>query len=116
MTVLSGSSYRAHFGGLLEAGIKSAKAHIKRVIGNSLLTLEELNTLLCQIKACLNPRPLSPLSEDPDSLSVLTPGHFLIGDSLIAVPEPSVLDTPTNRLNRWQYVWQLQQWSRDYLH
>jgi hypothetical protein len=109
-----------HFFGLWDAGIKSAKAHMKRVIGNSLLTFEEMNTLLCQIEACLNSRTLCPLSEDPDSLSLI-PGHFFIGESLIAVPEPSVLHTPTNRLNRWQYVQQLQQsfwelWTRDYLH
>jgi len=85
---------------LWEAGLKSAKSHMKRVIGNSLLTFQEMKTLLFQIEACLNSRPLCPLSEDPDSLPVLTPGHFLIGESLTAVPEPSVLDTPANRLNR----------------
>jgi hypothetical protein len=53
---------------------------MKSVIGNSLLTFEEMNTLQCQIKAFLNSRPLWPLSEDPDSFSVLTPGQFFIDD------------------------------------
>ncbi|XP_030763125.1 uncharacterized protein LOC115887767 [Sitophilus oryzae] len=66
-----------HFGGLWEARIKSVKTHIKRVIGDQLLTYEEFYTLLVQIEAVLNSRPLCPQSSDPNDLSVLTPGHFL---------------------------------------
>ncbi|XP_063618245.1 uncharacterized protein LOC134791133 [Cydia splendana] len=39
-----------NFGGLWEAGIKSTKYHIKRVIGESTLTYEEMATLLSQIE------------------------------------------------------------------
>lgn len=35
-----------NFGGLWEAGIKSTKYHLKRVIGNSTLTFEEMATVL----------------------------------------------------------------------
>jgi len=66
------------------------------------MTYEELNTVVIQVKACLNSRPLCPLSSDPSNLKALTPGHFLTGDLLIAVPEPDVTTTPTNKLNRWQ--------------
>lgn len=33
-----------HFGGLWEAAVKSAKYHLSRILGNSYLTFEELNT------------------------------------------------------------------------
>ncbi|XP_029157331.1 uncharacterized protein LOC114929816 [Nylanderia fulva] len=71
-----------HFGGLWEAAVKSAKYHLRRVIGETTLTFEELSTLLTQIEACLNSRPLQALSDDPDDVSALTPGHFLIGAPL----------------------------------
>ncbi|XP_044760248.1 uncharacterized protein LOC123317705 [Coccinella septempunctata] len=76
-----------HHGGLWEAGVKSIKYHLKRTIGNHTLTYEELSTLLCQIEACLNSRPLIALSEDTEEIDVITPGHFLIGHPLKAIPE-----------------------------
>ncbi|KXJ74588.1 hypothetical protein RP20_CCG013372 [Aedes albopictus] len=44
----------------------------------------------------------------------------MIGRPLLAVPEPSYHDTPSNRLSRWQYVQQLREhfwrrWSKEYL-
>lgn len=55
-----------HFNGLAEAAVKSVKTHLKRVIGETLLTYEELSTLLCQIESCVNSRPLCPISSDPN--------------------------------------------------
>ena len=72
--------YSPHFGGLWEAAVKSAKYHLRRVVGDHTLTFEELTTLMCQIEACLNSRPLTALSDDPSDLSSLTPGHFLVGE------------------------------------
>ncbi|GJQ78908.1 hypothetical protein Trydic_g77 [Trypoxylus dichotomus] len=60
-----------HFGGVWEA-------HFKRIVGNSLLTYEELHTISVQVESILNSRPLTPMSEDMRDVSVLTPGHFLV--------------------------------------
>ncbi|XP_067142348.1 uncharacterized protein [Centruroides vittatus] len=109
-----------HFGGLWEAGVRSVKYHLKRVLGPHRLTYEEMETLLCQIEACLNSRPLTALSSDPNDLTVLTPGHFIIGDSLSAIPEPDLTSINSNRLSRWQLGQQMLQhfwrrWKREYL-
>lgn len=109
-----------NFGGLWEAGVKSVKTHMKKSIGDSTLTFEELNTLLCQIEATLNSRPLCALSADTNDTATLTPGHFLIGSAILAPPEVNFLDTNTNRLSRWQLIQKMHQnfwkrWSTEYL-
>ncbi|XP_011858773.1 PREDICTED: uncharacterized protein LOC105556299, partial [Vollenhovia emeryi] len=109
-----------HMGGIWEAGIKSAKTHLKRILGNALLTFEEFYTLTTEIEACLNSRPMSPMSHDPSDLSALSPGHFLIGAPLTSIPEPDLSELASNRLTRYQLLAKLQQhfwkrWSREYL-
>lgn len=110
-----------NFGGLWEAGIKAINLHLKRVIGGQILTFEELNTVLIQIEAVLNSRPLCPMSSDPSDLQVLTPGHFLTIEPLTAIPEPDLSDHNLNRLTRWQLLRQMhsnfwKRWHVEYLH
>ncbi|KMQ82693.1 hypothetical protein RF55_22118 [Lasius niger] len=109
-----------HFGGLWEAVVKSTKHHLRRVLGGASLTYEEMVTLLTQVEACLNSRPLSALTDDPEDVSALTPGHLLIGAPITALPEPSLKDVPTGRLSRWQLLQQMRdqfwiRWHREYL-
>ncbi|XP_029163433.1 uncharacterized protein LOC114934891 [Nylanderia fulva] len=85
-----------HFGGLWEAAVKAVKHHLRRTIGEARLTFEELSTFLTEVEACLNSRPLEALTDDPDDLRALTPGHFLVGSPLLAIPEPSLLDASAN--------------------
>ncbi|KMQ88602.1 hypothetical protein RF55_11884 [Lasius niger] len=113
-------AYSPHFGGLWEAGIKSVKHHLKRVAANALLTFEEFYTLLVQIEAILNSRPLTPLSSDPNDFSCLTPAHFLIGRPFNAVSDPNVLYIKESRLSIWQRLQQIQQnlwerWNKEYI-
>ncbi|GFY14069.1 integrase catalytic domain-containing protein [Trichonephila clavipes] len=73
-----------------------------------------------QIEAVLNSRPICPLSNDPNDVETLTPAHFLVGSSLVAVPDPDYTEIPMNRLSRWQLVQRMNQhfwckWSSEYL-
>ncbi|GFR10170.1 reverse transcriptase domain-containing protein [Trichonephila clavata] len=56
--------YTPHFGGLLESAIKSAKQLLIRATNSVHLNFEGCSTLLIQIEACLNSRPLTELSPD----------------------------------------------------
>ncbi|XP_065094079.1 uncharacterized protein LOC135714624 [Ochlerotatus camptorhynchus] len=108
------------FGGLWEAAVKSAKTHLKRVVGNTNLTFEELCTILSEIEAVLNSRPLFAISNDPADPLVITPAHYLIGRPLIAPAEPSLENVKASRLTRWQHLQLMREqfwraWSRDYL-
>ncbi|XP_066255904.1 uncharacterized protein [Euwallacea similis] len=109
-----------HFGGLWEAGVKSVKHHLKRVAGNANLTFEQLITLLAQIEAILNSRPLSPMSQDPNDLTPLSPAHFLIGRSTTELPDPDLQHVPANRLSVFQRIQLIKQhfwkrWSKEYI-
>ncbi|GFW81136.1 integrase catalytic domain-containing protein [Trichonephila clavipes] len=110
----------SNFGGLWKAGVKSFKHHLYRTLVNSKITFEEFETIIIQIEGILNSRPLVPLSDNINEYEVLTPGHFIIGRPISAIPEPAILDISDNRLSRWQYttkslqtIWK--RWKNDYL-
>ncbi|XP_075990233.1 uncharacterized protein LOC142985873 [Anticarsia gemmatalis] len=101
--------------GLCEAAVKSLKYHLKRVVGEQKLTYEEYATILSQLEACLNSRPLCPLSEDPDNLDYLTPAHFLTGGAGL-----TIFETEKDLRTRWhltsrifQDIWN--RWRSEYL-
>ncbi|KXJ76474.1 hypothetical protein RP20_CCG009575 [Aedes albopictus] len=109
-----------NFGGIWEAGVKAAKSHLKVILCEASLTYEEMNTVLVQIEAILNSRPLTQISNDANDLTALTPGHFLVGRELTAVPEPSYGNVRVSSLSRWQHLQKLKQdfwarWSAEYL-
>ena len=88
-----------HFGGLWEAAVKSTKFHLKRVIGNQVLSFEEMLTVTCQVEACLNSRPLGIQNcHNSEGIEPLTPGHFLTGAKLTMYPETET--TPQMSLMR----------------
>lgn len=112
--------YAPHFNGQAESGVKLAKFHIRRVLGSTHLTFEELSSLFSQVEAILNSRPLCPLSPSPNDLHPLTPGHFLIGRPLTAIPSSDITNVNVHRLDRFQRLEQYRQhfwtrWSNEYI-
>lgn len=110
-----------HMGGLWEAGVKSVKGHLMKVIGTQILTYEELYTLLTQIESVLNSRPLCAMSSNPNDLLALTPNHFLVFEPVTSLPDENLEGVALNRLARWQLIQQFLQsiwrrWHVEYLH
>jgi hypothetical protein len=93
-----------HMGGKWEAAVKSVKHHLRRTIAETVLTYEDFSTLLAQVEAILNSRPLSALSDDPEDISALTPGHFIRGAALTTIPEPTLTHLPDSRLSHLQRI------------
>ena len=104
-----------------EAAVKSAKTHLRRIGGDVKLSFEELTTVLTQIEACLNSRPLVyTKSPDEDGIEILTSGHFLIGQSMCSLPDPAFSYRSLSLLKLWDLCQNLvrhfwKRWSKEYL-
>ena len=79
------------WGGIFERMIKSAKRCLKKAIGRACLTYDELLTLVTEVEAVLNSRPLSYIAMD-DLEEPLTPSHLLLGYRVLTLPDPSLSD------------------------
>ena len=111
-----------NFGGLWEAAVKSMKHHLRRVMGNSILTYEEMTTIQCQIGQVLNNRPLMVLTNNPDDIFALTPSMLVNGSRLDAIPQPRLqkMDARGHPVKRFRSLQKLlsqfwKRWSSEYV-
>ena len=63
---------------------------LKKVLGRSRVSLPVLQTLIVEIEAILNDRPLTHVSPDPADEGPLTPAHLLHGHQIISLPHERV--------------------------
>ncbi|GFR94791.1 transposon Tf2-9 polyprotein [Elysia marginata] len=66
------------WGGWWERLIRSIKSALRKSLGQTLVTRIQLETVLLEIEACVDSRPLTYVGETEQPL---TPSHFLIGRS-----------------------------------
>ena len=74
------------FAGSWERMVKTCKQAIYHVLNGQRLTDELLASILRLTEQLLNSRLLTPNSNDPSDMEALTPHHFLLGRSRIALP------------------------------
>ncbi|CAK9804156.1 hypothetical protein ANTPLA_LOCUS3968 [Anthophora plagiata] len=98
-----------HFGGFWKAAVKAFKNQFHKTAKDTLFIYEQFTILMTEIEVILNSRPLTPLSTEPNDFIALSPGHFLIGESLLSLPEHDVTDIPSNRLSLWQHLTRIKQ-------
>lgn len=104
--------------------IKSAKRCLRKSIGRRHLFYDELLTLVVEVEAVLNSRPLTYVSAD-DVDEPLTPSHLLVGYRILTLPDPPVPDddpdySPDGVTRRMSHLskalghfWS--RWKREYL-
>lgn len=81
----------AWWGGFWERLIRTIKESLRKVLKANCFDYDELYTLLIEVEAIVNSRPLTTLSASLEE-EPLTPAHFLIGRRLLSVPEGGILD------------------------
>jgi uncharacterized protein DUF5641 len=77
----------AWYGGFWERLVRSVKDLLKRILGRSHLTFDELRTCLAAVESTINSRSLTTVTEDQDDLIPLTPAMFLNPLSSTNFPE-----------------------------
>ncbi|XP_071160738.1 uncharacterized protein [Mytilus edulis] len=80
------------YGGWWERLIGLTKNCIKTVLGKAFVSLRVLETIVTEVEAILNDRPLTYLSSDPSDNEPLTPSHLLYGRRITILPYTGTLD------------------------
>ncbi|XP_063436716.1 uncharacterized protein LOC134718156 [Mytilus trossulus] len=78
--------------GWWERLIGLTKNCIKKVLGKAFVNLRVLETIVTEVEAILNDRPLTYLSSDPTDNEPLTPSHLLYGRRIMTLPYTGTLD------------------------
>ncbi|KAK6750874.1 hypothetical protein RB195_002690 [Necator americanus] len=110
-------------GGFYERLVGLFKSAFKKAIKHTLLPLSQFQTLVAEIEAVLNSRPLLSISDTSSSPHVLRPIDFVSPQVELQLPSPhhNPLYIPPNRLSEWyketlavlNNFWDI--WYKDYL-
>ena len=106
------------WGGFWERLVGSVKRCLKKTIGRSTLTFEEMRTLLVEIESTLNNRPLTYVYDDTEGISQpLTPASLIYGRQIVGTANGrhfEIISTAQSLTKRalTQFV---KCWRREYL-
>ena len=110
----------SHMGGVWERAIRSVRRVLNAILRNQTIDDEGLLTLMCEVEAILNARPLTKVSDDPQDLNAITPNHLLLLRSGRSFP-PGIFNgkDPYSR-RRWKQVQYMadvfwKRWTKEYL-
>ena len=110
----------SHFGGVWERQIRTIRKTMNALLRQQTTDDEGLLTLMCEVEAIVNSRPIIRASDDPNDLEALTPNHLLLLKGNPGLP-PGVSSPEDNySRRRWRQVQYLanifwKRWSTEYL-
>ncbi|KAG7483457.1 hypothetical protein JOB18_048755 [Solea senegalensis] len=115
--------HSSHMGGTWERMIGVSRRILDsmlRDVGQSRLTHEVLSTLMAEVTAIINARPLTPISSDPESPFILTPTSLLTQKVGTFPPPPGTFEGKDLHRQQWRQVQHLanifwHRWRREYL-
>lgn len=110
----------SHHGGIWERQIRTVRKVLTSVLKLQCLDDECLHTVMCEVEAVINSRPLTKSSDDIDDLEPLTPNHLLLLKGKPALPPGTFQKDDLYCKRRWrqvQYISDIfwKRWSREYL-
>ena len=82
------------YGGWWERLIGLTKTAVKKVLGRSYVDFQTLSTVVTEIEAVINDRPLTYVSSGEVDLEPLTPSHLLYGRRVTQLPYSEDLELP----------------------
>ncbi|XP_046560553.1 uncharacterized protein LOC124269568 [Haliotis rubra] len=113
----------SHMGGVWERLIRSVRQVLSPLLNEfgERLNDESYRTLLCEVEAIINSRPLTTVSDSPDDLNPLSPNHLLMMKSNVSIPPPGHFQrNDVYMRRRWRRIQYLanvfwSRWRREYL-
>ena len=114
----------SHQGGVWERQIRTIRKILHGILSEQYLKTcqseEQLRTLMCEVEAIINSRPLTRVSDDPGDLEVLTPNSLLLMKQVTEPPPGKFTGGDVYARKRWrqmQYLADLfwKRWLREYL-
>lgn len=110
----------SHMGGVWERVIRSVRKVINALLKKQTMDDEGIMTLMCEVEAIINARPLTKVSDDPRDVNALTPNHLLLIKSNESFPPGVFKRNDQYSERRWRQVQYMaevfwRRWIKEYL-